>query len=172
MPDQPTPAEAARALRDVEQRKDQAFEAIQDSLWVRVVFGVAVFVLLAVPDFAGPDAIVWTSWGFALIAVGYAVMVNTRRGSAVLGRQARMRQADLLPRRFPLARRLMLLGLMVIGIIGAFVPHGRITLPYWHTVLGAVLGLALILFTPAYQRALAALARRDRNRKQDADGSR
>lgn len=172
MSDQPTPAEAARALHDVERRKDQTFEAMQDSLWVRVIFGIAIFVLLAVPDFAGPDASIWASWAFTAIVLAYAVMARTRRGASVLGRSARMRERDLLPRRFPVARRLVLLGVMVIGVVAAFVPHGHLDLPYWRTGVGAVLGLVLIFLTPAYQRLLASLARRDRARKQAADGSR
>lgn len=169
MTEHPTPAEAARALREVGQRKDQTFGSVRDPLWVRVVFGVAIFLVLAAPDFAGPGAIEWTSWGFAAIAVGYAVMLNTRRGSAVLGRPARLRRDAFSPR-FMLIRRLILMGILAVGVVMAFIPHTYLNVPYLRTIAGAVLGLALIIFGPAYQRWLITLARRSPDRGKTVDG--
>lgn len=170
----PTPDEAADALRDVKRRKDQAFGSAGVSLWVRVVFAAAIFLMLAAPDFLGPKVTAWTSWPLALLAIIYAVMLNSRRGSAVLGQQTRLRREEISPS-FVASRRLVLLAILVIGIVVAFIPHGQLSVPYLRTTIGAVLGLALVLFGNRYQRAMVSLARRDRieqeTSREDASGS-
>lgn len=176
MSDRPTPDEAARALRGVERRKDQAFASVGVSLWVRVVFAVAIFVVLAAPDFFGPEATTWTSWPLALIAVVYVIMLNSRRGSTVLGQPARLRREEISPR-FAVTRRLVLLAILLIGIVIAFIPHGQLDVPYLRTIVGAVLGLALITLGNRYQRAMNSLARRDRaeptpDNEEDTGGTR
>jgi hypothetical protein len=175
MSDHPTPDEAARALRDVERRKDQTFGSVGASLWVRVVFASAIFLMLAAPDFLGPTVATWASWPLALLAVIYAMMLNSRRGSAVLGQRTRLRREAISPS-FTATRRLVLLAILVIAIVVAFIPHGQLSVPYLRTIIGAVLGLALVLFGNRYQRAMVSLARRDRIEREpdreDAGGSR
>lgn len=171
MSDRPTPDEAARALRDVERRKDQTFESVGVSLWVRVVFGVVIFLTLAAPDFFGTQVTAWTSWPLALIAVGYVVMLNSRRGSVILGQPTRLRREEISPR-FTVTGRLVLLAVLAIGIVIAFIPHGQLSVPYLRTIIGAVLGLALIIFGDRSQRAMISHARRDhaaRNAGREAD---
>lgn len=175
MSHRPTPDEAAGALRDVERRKDQSFDSAGVSLWVRVVFAAAIFLMLAAPDYLGPKVTAWTSWPVALLAVIYVMMLNSRRGSAVLGQRTRLRREEISPS-FVAARRLVLLAIVVIGIVVAFIPHGQLSVPYLRTIIGAVLGLALVLFGNRYQRAMVSLARRDRiereTGREDAGGSR
>lgn len=171
MPDRPTPDEAARALRDVDLRKDQTFESVGVPRWIRVVFGLVIFATLAAPDFFGQQVVAWTSWPLALVTVGYVAMLNSRRGSVVLGQPARLRREEISPR-FALTGRLVPLAVLVIGIVVAFVPQGQPSVPYLRTIIGAVLGLALIIFGDRAQRALLSHARRDRaGRTAEGDGA-
>jgi uncharacterized membrane protein YraQ (UPF0718 family) len=148
-------------MRDVERRKDQTFDSLGVALWVRVVFGVVIFAALAAPDFLGAQASAWSAWPLTIIAVAYAIMLNSRRGSAVLGQPTRLRREEI-STRFATIRRLVLMGVLVIGIVVAFIPHERLDVPYLRTGIGAVVGLALILFGDRYQKAMNSLARRDR----------
>lgn len=171
MSDRPTPDEAARALHDVERRRDQTFGSVGIALWVRVVFAVAIFLALAAPDFLGPRAAAWTGWPLAVIAVGYVAMLNSRRGSAVLGQPTRLRREEISPR-FAMTGRLVLLAVLVIGIILAFLPHGQLSVPYLRTIIGALAGIALIIFGNRSQKAMISLARRDRGEpKSDGEGA-
>ncbi|WP_328332268.1 MULTISPECIES: hypothetical protein [unclassified Streptomyces] len=153
----PSPSEASRALRDVQRRREEALGSARDSRWVAVLFGVAVFALLAAPDFFGQGVESVVNIAFAAVAVAYAVLLRSRRGSAVLGRRTRVRQDAVSPR-FALWSRVIILAVLVLGVVGAFVPHPGLSVPYARTVVGAVLGAVLILFGSRLQRGLASLA--------------
>ncbi|HEY3686050.1 MAG TPA: hypothetical protein VGL93_23670 [Streptosporangiaceae bacterium] len=171
MSDRPTPEEAARALRDVERRKDQTVNSVGVALWVRIVFGIAIFVALAAPDSFGSQVTTWSAWPLTLIAVAYVIMLNSRRGSAVLGQPARLRGEEISPR-FAATRRVVLMVVLAVGIVVAFIPHGRLDVPYLRTVIGAVAGLALVVFGDRYQKAMNSFARRDRAaRTPDGEGA-
>jgi hypothetical protein len=174
MSDSETPAvEAARALREVEQRRDQAARtSAQESRWVSVLFGLAVFAQLASPDFFGEDANVWVSWSVTALGLAYVLMLRSRRGNALLGRPTRLRKEEISPR-FALWARLAILAVVVIGFVG-----GRYldfeAFPYASTVVGALVGAAVIIFGRSWQRALNTLAVRgpDRALNGAAHGSR
>ncbi|KIF74756.1 hypothetical protein QR77_13780 [Streptomyces sp. 150FB] len=161
-PTRPTPAEAARALDSVGRREDQALDSVRDSRWVHVVFGIVIFAFLAAPDFLGADASTWTSLGFTVLVVGYAVMLRTRRGAAMLGRPAKVRPAAV-PRKFARYARLVILAVAAVGLVGLFVPHPDLGFSYWGTATGAVLGLLLIFFGRQLQNSLLHLARYSRD---------
>ncbi|MFD7918767.1 hypothetical protein ACFV3R_06040 [Streptomyces sp. NPDC059740] len=153
-------SEAARALQDVDLRRGQARDAATDPLWVNLVFGLAIFVLCAAPDFFGEGVSDWVSPAFAVLAVGYVAMIRTRRGSALLGRPTRVRRQELSGR----VTRWLLLALLVVvaaGVLLQFLrPGWGLHVPYGRTVLGLVLGSALIVFGRRWQRALLSLATR------------
>jgi peptidoglycan/LPS O-acetylase OafA/YrhL len=157
--DRPTPAEAARALQEAEHRKDQVVASVRESRWVAVVFGIVLFLYLAAPDFFGPEVTKWTSPVLAVLSVTYAVLLNTRRGSALLGRPTRLRKEEISPRFAAAARGVLLLAL-VVGIVAAFVPHPDLPLPYWRTVAGVLLGGFVIIFGRRCEQALLSFARR------------
>src|SRR5262245_2710136 len=98
MSERPTPEEAARALQDVEQRKDQSLDSVREFWWVRLLMGAVIFAMIAAPDFVGSDARSWITTGALVVVVGYTLMLRSRRGSAVLGRPARVRNDRLSPR--------------------------------------------------------------------------
>lgn len=171
MSDRPTPDEAARALRDVGQREDQALDSVHEARWVRVVLGVAIFLFLAAPDFLGAHASTWTSPGFAVLVLGYAVLLRTRRGSALLGRPVQMR-GDVVPRRFAVTARLVIAALVALSLLSLFVAHPHLDIPYWRTAMGAILGLLLIFFGRQLQEGLLVLVKRSRPHHDGAfDGS-
>ncbi|MEV2244590.1 hypothetical protein [Streptomyces sp. NPDC049970] len=150
----PTPDEAARTLRDVEQRRIQGAEGSGGSRWVYVVLGVAVFLLLAAPDWVGDDAQGWVSIGYAVLAVAYVVLLRTRRGSALLGHRTGLRK-DELDGAFLRRRRLTLLAVVAIGLaVSVLGPRVSLDLPYWRSAAGALLGAAVIFLGPAWDRAV------------------
>ncbi|MFE1521329.1 hypothetical protein ACFW9I_31595 [[Kitasatospora] papulosa] len=166
----PNPAEAARALRDVDERRGQALGSSRDARWVAVFFSIAIFVLLAAPDFFGEDVQTWTSVAFAVATLAYAVLLRTRRGAVLLGRRTQLR-ADAVPSRFALVSRLVILALCALGVVGAFLAPSdpSVPVPYWRTAVGAALGGVLIFFGDRIQQELASLAAnsaaRDRARR-------
>lgn len=70
---------------------------------------------------------------FAAVAVGYAVLLRSRRGSALLGRRTRVRQDAVSPR-FALWSRVIILAVLALGIVAAFVPHPGMSVPYARTI--------------------------------------
>ncbi|MCA1222404.1 hypothetical protein [Streptomyces sp. 8L] len=157
MTGQPTPAEASRALREVERRRGESLGSARDSRWVAILFGVAVFALLAAPDFFGQGVESVVNIVFTAVVVLYAVLLRSRRGSAVLGRRTRVRRDAVSPR-FALWSRVVILTVMALGIVAAFLPHSSLSFPYARTIAGAVLGAVLIFFGDRLQSALASLA--------------
>ncbi|MEB8338157.1 hypothetical protein [Streptomyces endophyticus] len=154
-------ARAAQALQSIEQRRAQAHDGTGAARWVDVVFGVLTFAVLAAPDFFGSGVTGWTTPAFSALAVLYVVLLNTRRGSAMLGQRARLRRSEI-SGRFALVSRLVLLVLAAAGIAFALLqPDFGVHVPYWRTALGVVLGGALILFGGRMQRALASSATRE-----------
>ncbi|MEW2396079.1 hypothetical protein [Streptomyces sp. NPDC046862] len=156
MSDPVTPAaEAARALRDVERRREQAARTSQqESRWVSVVFAVLICAQLSAPDFFGDDVRPWFSWMvFALVAV-YMVMLRTRRGAALLGRPTRVPTREL-SMRFEVGARLVLIAAMVIALIASSLVDD--VFPYAGTALGVLVGGTLIVFGPRLQEALGSV---------------
>ncbi|MFE2376568.1 hypothetical protein [Streptomyces sp. NPDC059398] len=167
----PTPEEASRALQDVQRRREEAVGSVQESRWVAVLFGLAVFALLAAPDFFGSGVESVVNIAFAALAVAYAALLRSRWGSALLGRRTRVRRDAISPR-FALWSRVIILAVVVIGAVAAFVPHSGLSFPYARTVVGAVLGAVLILFGGRLQQGLSSLAAGgERGRAGAPDGS-
>lgn len=173
MSDRSTPSgEAARALRDIDRRRSQARGSMRESRWVFVVFGVALFVELAAPDFFGKGARPGVTWAvFGLLAV-YEVLRRTRRGSAVLGMPTRVHKSELSSSGFAFFVRLVMVVVLMIATVATLYLGYQLS-PYAGAVLGAVLGGAVIAFGPTWQKGMSSLAMR--GRRGDAgvfDGSR
>ncbi|WP_275292042.1 hypothetical protein [Amycolatopsis sp. La24] len=157
MAEQPSPEEAARALRDVDHRRDQALDELQGAKWVDVVFALVVFLYLASADFL-PSAAEWKGLVLAVLVVGYVLMLRTRRGAAVLGHRVRVDKSAIRPR-FAIA--LVFVLVCVAAAVAPALLHVQI--PYGNTILGAVLAIVLIGFGQHLRRGLAALIRRSRS---------
>lgn len=159
-PDGPRPSadEAARALRDIDRHREQAHSSAANSRWVSVVFGVVFGALFAAPDFFGAGAAAWSSAAYGILGVGYVVLLNTRKGSTLLGQPVRMRRQEISGR----FRSYALLTLLVVLLAGVAIqllqPHWTLDVPYWRTAVGVVGGGALALFGQSWQRALLSVA--------------
>jgi membrane associated rhomboid family serine protease len=173
MPDGPSPSEAARALHEVDRRKDQAVGSMRRARWVDIVFGVAIFATLAAHDFLGADAGAVAGIVVAVLAVSYNWLGRTRRGAAILGQPTRVRRDAISPR-FSIPAVTVLLAALLVGFLFPLLGlHPLAGVPYWHTILGAVLGLALILFGRQLQTGMNFLARGGhRNESGMPDGQR
>ncbi|GAB2831195.1 hypothetical protein [Streptomyces daliensis] len=150
----PSADEAARSLADIEQRRDQMRGSATEARWVYVLSGVVFFALFASPDFLGEAAVAWISPALGVFGLGYVALLNTRRGSALLGRPVRPRRQEI-----PWRPRLyLLLAVAVVLLAGLALrllqPDWHLAFPYWRTVIGAVAGASLAIFGPAWQRAL------------------
>jgi Na+-translocating ferredoxin:NAD+ oxidoreductase RnfD subunit len=160
MATRPTAEEAARSLRDIDQRTDQALELMVARRWVYVVGGLAVFAYLASADFLGAGATSVVGVGFFVLGAAYWALMWTGRGSAVLGQPVR-RHKQALSRKSRVYGTLAIVALVaasaVSGLTGASLPP---RLPYWHTALGAVLAVTLIGFGPNMQRAMNSMYKR------------
>ncbi|MCI2423576.1 hypothetical protein MOQ72_39840 [Saccharopolyspora sp. K220] len=159
MVDSPTPSEAARALQEVNERKDQAVDSTRRSRWVDIVFGLAIFAMLAAQDFLGTDAAAIAVMIVAVLAVGHTWLGRTRWGAAILGQPTRVRR-EAISLRFRIPAMTVLVVAMLIGILVPLLGlHPLAGVPYWHTILGAVLGIALIFFGGKLQTGMNSLAR-------------
>ncbi|WP_406633356.1 hypothetical protein [Amycolatopsis sp. WGS_07] len=159
MDERPSAEEAARALREVDRRRDQALGALHGAKWVDVAFALVVFLYLASSDFL-PSAAEWKGLVLAVLVVGYVLLLRTRRGAAWLGHRVRADKSAIQPR-FALGVGLVFVLMCVAAAVALALSHVRI--PYGNTILGAVLAIVLIAFGPHLRRGLAALIRRGRS---------
>lgn len=162
MADELTSSEAARALQDIHARKDQAINSMGRSRWVDIVFGVLIFVTLASRDFLSENAASAINIAFSVLIVGYVVLGRTRRGAALLGQPTRVRRTAMSRMvRVPLIV-LLICVIVAATVLGFVIPELTGThphVPYQSTILGAGVGLALIVFGGRFQDCLNYLAR-------------
>ncbi|WP_116199993.1 hypothetical protein [Amycolatopsis circi] len=156
MAEHPSPEEAERALREVDQRRDQALDGLRGAKWVDVAFALVIFLYLASSDFL-PGAAEWKGLVLAVLVVGYVLLLRTRRGAAWLGHRVRVDKSAL-PPMFGVA--LVIVLVCVAAAVALALLHLQV--PYGNTILGAVLAIVLIAFGQHLRRGLAALIRRSR----------
>lgn len=164
--DDPRPSadEAARALRDIDRHRGQARGAATHARWVDVVFGVVFFAAFAAPDFFGHTVVQWSSNGLTAFGLLYAVLLRTRRGTALLGQPVRPRKEEL-SKSFRVGARLTILAAVLAGFAVILLqPDWHLDVPYLRTAVGAVVGGGLALFGPRMQRALLSAAARSHPR--------
>lgn len=155
---QPTPRQAAEALRTIDQRTRQAVTAPRGGRWLDVLFGLVIFLYGASVDFL-PNA-AWPGPVVAALVVAYVAVLRTRRGAGLLGQSVRVhRQA--ISSRFVLVARLVI-GVVAIGSMAAVVILGATGIntyvPYLSTILGGVLAVVLIAFGPWLRARIATAA--------------
>jgi hypothetical protein len=159
MAERPSAEEAARALRDVDRRRDQVLGALHGAKWVDVAFALVVFLYLASTDFL-PGAAGWKGLVLAALVVGYVLLLRTRRGAAWLGHRVRVDKSAIRPG-LAFGAGLVFVVVCVAAAVAVALLHLRI--PYGNTILGAVLAIVLIGFGRHLRRGLAALIRRGRS---------
>lgn len=159
MAEHPSPEEAARALRDVDHRRDQALGALHGARWVDVMFALVVFLYLASTDFL-PGAAGWKGLVLAGLVLAYVLVLRTRRGATWLGHSVRVDKSAIRP---SVALGVGLVFVVVCVAAAAAVALLHVRIPYGNTILGAVPAIALIGFGRHLRRGLAALIRRSRS---------
>ena len=154
---EPTPEEAAAALRAVHEGRQQVIKSATGSRWLWVASGLIVFVYCLINDLI-PATGPWLTWVLFAIALAFAFVMRTRVGSSLLGRPVTVSSRSLpLTFKWKLFRILPIIGIatVVAVLIQAFhVPHGEI---YY----GALAGLYITFLGPRFQLWL--LRRQDEN---------
>lgn len=159
----PTPEEAARSLRDVDQRTDQALESLVDRRWVFVVCGLGVITSAASYDFDFLRAYApWITSAWILPLAAYSVLKMSRRGARLVRARPAYVHKDALS---PKARKVGTLSILAIALIPWVTlltgTHLSVHFPaYVPTVLGVLGGGALIAFGPNIQRRWSTLFKR------------
>lgn len=157
MGSQPSPEEAAAALRDVGRRTEQAVVGSTGSArWVDWVFGLYFLANGAATDFlpryADARRIV-----FMVVVLALVLGSRSRWGAALLGRPARVNRAAINPVFSRVA-----IGIFVLVLVGSVVLAltVNVNIPYLSTGLGALEAVVLIGFGPQLRAGLARAAGR------------
>jgi len=144
---EPTPEEAAAALRTVREGRDRVIRSAIGSRWLSIIGSLIVFGYCAVNDLV-PATRPWLTWALLAVCLALVIGLRTRVGSSLLGRQVTVSSRSL-----PIAvkwRLLYLAPIFGIAIVVSLtiqllhVPHGGI---YY----GALAGLYIIFLGPRFQ---------------------
>jgi hypothetical protein len=152
----PTPEEAAAALRAVHEGRQRVIKSAMGSRWLSIAGGLVVFLYCAATDLF-PAANPWLTWPVLALVLVAAVGLQTRVGSSLLGRPVAVSSRSLpLTFKWRLLRIAPVLGLGIAAALVALlhVPHGGI---YY----GALAGLYIMFVGPRFQLWL--LRRQDRD---------
>jgi hypothetical protein len=154
---EPTPEEAAAALRAVHEGRERVIRSSVDSRWLSVVCGLLVFLYCATDDLF-PAAQTWVNVAMLAVVVVLVVGLRTRVGSSLLGRPVIVSSRSLpLDLKWRLLRIAPILGCgiaVTLIVLLLHVPHGQI---YY----GALAGLYIIFLGPRFQLWL--LRRQDKD---------
>lgn len=146
---EPTPEEAAAALRAVHDGREQVIRSAMGSRWLWIACGLIVFLYSLVDDLV-PASRHWLSWAVLGVLLVLVFGLRTRVGSSLLGRPVAVSSRGLpLTLTSRLLRVTPLLGLVAVAVIIRLlnVPHGGI---YY----GALAGLFVIFVPPRFQQWL------------------
>lgn len=144
---EPTPEEAAAALRTVHEGRERVITSVVGSRWPSIVGGLIVFAYCVGLDLL-PAQRTWLNWAAAAVVLLMVFGARTRVGSSLLGQPVSVSNRSL-----PLSvssRLLRLTPVLAIGVVAALivlllhVPHGLI---YY----GALAGLYIIFLGPRFQ---------------------
>jgi hypothetical protein len=154
---EPTPEEAAAALRAVHEGREQVIKSAVGGRWLSIIGGLVIFVYCAANDLF-PATRPWLIWVLLVLMFALIFGMRTRVGSSLLGRPVGVSSRTMpVSAKWRLLRMAPILGI-AIGtalIIQLFhVPHGSI---YY----GALAGLYVIFLGPRFQVWL--LRRQDRD---------
>ncbi|GAB3004666.1 hypothetical protein LWP59_26080 [Amycolatopsis acidiphila] len=153
---EPTPEEAAAALRAVHKGKEQVINSAMGSRWMWIISGLIVFLYCAATDLFPRQA--WLGWPAVVCCLVLALGLRTRVGGTLLGRSVVVSSRSLsvtLKWRLLRIAPILAIGIAVASVITLFhVPHGEI---YY----GALAGLYIMFLGPRFQLWL--LRRQDKD---------
>lgn len=153
---EPTPEEAAAALRVVHAGKQRVIKSALGARWIWIAGGVIVFLYSTAIDLF-PALSPWLTWSVVGVCLVAVVVLRTRVGGTLLGRPVTVSSRSLsvsLKWRLLRVAPIFAIAIAMALIINVFrVPHGLI---YY----GALAGLYLTFLGPRFQLWL--LRRQDR----------
>lgn len=135
---EPTPEEAAAALRAVHEGKQQVIRSILGGRWIWIVSGLVVFLYCVANDLL-PATRPWLTWAALAVVLVAAAGLRTRVGSTLLGRPVALSPRSL-SSTFGLLRFAPLLGIVIVVVLIIellHVPHGQI---YYGALVGFYIG--------------------------------
>ncbi|MER0477525.1 hypothetical protein ABR737_04005 [Streptomyces sp. Edi2] len=142
---------AARALEDVQRRRDQAIEAQRQPRWFSIAWGAHLFLVLATPDLLPLLHLErWWPWCFGVLApltTAFLIGQYTRWGRSLLGLPPGLQMRGIIPpglaERRTHRRMVVFFGVAAVVILtcGVLLTY----IPYWHLLMGIALGLATVL---------------------------
>ncbi|MFG2533263.1 hypothetical protein [Streptomyces sp. NPDC048516] len=148
---EPDAEHAARALEDVQRRRDQAIEAQRQPRWFSIAWGTNLFLVFAAPDLLSLLHLQpwwpWCSGVLAPLTVAFLIGQYTRWGRSLLGLPPVLQVRGIVSPGLAEWRtpRRMVVFLGVVGVVfltcGVFLTY----IPYWHLLMGIALGLATML---------------------------
>lgn len=101
---EPTPEEAAAALRAVHEGRERVIKSVVGSRWLSIVSGLIVFLYSAADDLF-PAVRSWLTWVLLAVMLGLVVGLRTRVGGTLLGRPVAVSSRSLpLPVKWRLLR--------------------------------------------------------------------
>lgn len=153
---EPTPDEAAAALRAVHEGREQVIRSAVGFRWLWIVCGLVVFLYCAAIDLF-PAVVPWLSLAVLAFVLVVVVGLRTRVGGTLLGLPVALSSRGL-PATFEwrLLRIAPMLGMAIAAALVALfqVPHGGI---YY----GALAGLYIMWLGPRFQLWLLRRQNRD-----------
>jgi hypothetical protein len=152
---EPTPEEAAAALRAVHEGRERVLRSSMGSRWLWIACGLLVFLYCTVNDLF-PATQRWLTWAVLAVLLLLALGLRTRVGSSLLGRPVTVSRSFPVTLPSRLLRLLPVLGMAVAAalIVLLHVPHGEI---YY----GALAGIYIIVLGPRFRLWL--LRRQDKD---------
>ena len=152
-PNEPTPEEAAAALRTARESRERVAVSALGARWIPIVAGLVVFGYTVANDLL-PVTRPWLTWVTVAAALLLAVLLRTRTGGSLLGRPVAVSRRTLSPSVWSLVPVIGLLIAAAVAVPLLHIPHGVI----WY---GALAGLYIIFLGPRFQLWL--LRRQDRD---------
>lgn len=154
---EPTPEEAAAALRAVHEGKEQVLRSALGARWLWIVSGLIVFLYCTATDLF-PAASPWLTWPLVVFCLVLALGLRTRVGSALVGRRVTVSSRSLsVTATWRLLRVAPILGSAIVVVLTVTLLH----LPHGGIYYGALAGLYLVFLGPRFSLWLLRRQHRD-----------
>lgn len=150
---EPTPEEAAAALRAARESRGRVAASVLGARWIPIVAGLVVFGYTVATDLV-PATKPWLTWVVLAVALLLVLLLRTRIGGSLLGRPVAVSSRTLPPAIWRVAPVIGLSIVAAVAIPLLRIPHGAIC-------YGALAGLYIIFLGPRFQRWL--LRRQDKD---------
>ena len=144
---EPTPEEAAAALRAVHQGKERVVRSAMGSPWLWIGCGLAIFLYCLVEDLE-PAVRSWLVWPFVAVCLALSVLLRTRVGSALFGRSVTVSARSLDD---SLRWRLLRTAPIFVFGVAAAAAVALVRLPHALIYYGALAGLYVAFVGPRFR---------------------